>query len=162
MVLLATSPAYFRGFTLIALREGREGTADDDYTGQFQVSRCAGRRRRRGDLCILNALFALWESSQKMNSFACFNAHGSRLSCTLLSSDMEVKGGIADRCNTAPLDEARKLLWWKKRFSLPLWCSSLRARQTWHHPPLNSRHFIQREDGERHVGTERKEINRKS
>uniref|UniRef100_A0A8C2ZGT8 Spondin-1 n=1 Tax=Cyclopterus lumpus TaxID=8103 RepID=A0A8C2ZGT8_CYCLU len=36
VVLLATSPAYFRGFTLIALKEGREGTTDDDYTGQFQ------------------------------------------------------------------------------------------------------------------------------
>lgn len=42
VVLLATSPAYFRGFTLIALKEGREGTTDDDYIGQFQVriSRC--------------------------------------------------------------------------------------------------------------------------
>lgn len=42
MILVATSPAYFRGFTLIALKEGREGTTDDDYTGQFQVrrSRC--------------------------------------------------------------------------------------------------------------------------
>uniref|UniRef100_A0A3Q4GF92 Spondin-1 n=1 Tax=Neolamprologus brichardi TaxID=32507 RepID=A0A3Q4GF92_NEOBR len=37
VVLLATSPAYFRGFTLIALKEGREGTTDDDYTGQFQI-----------------------------------------------------------------------------------------------------------------------------
>uniref|UniRef100_A0A7N8YKC0 Spondin-1 n=1 Tax=Mastacembelus armatus TaxID=205130 RepID=A0A7N8YKC0_9TELE len=37
VVLLATSPAYFRGFTLIALKEGREGITDDDYTGQFQI-----------------------------------------------------------------------------------------------------------------------------
>uniref|UniRef100_A0A8C5D2I6 Spondin-1 n=1 Tax=Gouania willdenowi TaxID=441366 RepID=A0A8C5D2I6_GOUWI len=37
VVLLATSPAYFRGFTLIALKEGREGTTDDDYTGHFQI-----------------------------------------------------------------------------------------------------------------------------
>ncbi|XP_039988819.1 spondin-1b isoform X3 [Xiphias gladius] len=37
VVLLATSPAYFRGFTLIALKEGREGTTDGDYTGQFQI-----------------------------------------------------------------------------------------------------------------------------
>nr|XP_020459954.1 spondin-1-like [Monopterus albus] len=37
VALLATSPAYFRGFTLIALKEGREGTTDDDYTGQFQI-----------------------------------------------------------------------------------------------------------------------------
>uniref|UniRef100_A0A3Q3X2V2 Spondin-1 n=1 Tax=Mola mola TaxID=94237 RepID=A0A3Q3X2V2_MOLML len=37
VVLMATSPAYFRGFTLIALKEGREGTTDDDYTGQFQI-----------------------------------------------------------------------------------------------------------------------------
>ncbi|TWW76578.1 Spondin-1 F-spondin [Takifugu flavidus] len=38
LVLMATSPAYFRGFTLIALKEGREGTVEDDYAGQFQVS----------------------------------------------------------------------------------------------------------------------------
>uniref|UniRef100_A0A3Q2FVB7 Spondin-1 n=1 Tax=Cyprinodon variegatus TaxID=28743 RepID=A0A3Q2FVB7_CYPVA len=37
VVLLASSPAYFRGFTLIALKEGREGTTDDDYAGQFQI-----------------------------------------------------------------------------------------------------------------------------
>uniref|UniRef100_A0A672ZXC2 Spondin-1 n=1 Tax=Sphaeramia orbicularis TaxID=375764 RepID=A0A672ZXC2_9TELE len=37
VVLLAASPSYFRGFTLIALKEGREGTVDDDYTGQFQI-----------------------------------------------------------------------------------------------------------------------------
>ncbi|XP_032379213.1 spondin-1 [Etheostoma spectabile] len=36
VVLLAISPAYFRGFTLIALKEGREGTTEDDYAGQFQ------------------------------------------------------------------------------------------------------------------------------
>lgn len=44
-----------------------------------------------------------------MNSFACHNAHGSRLSCSPQSSDMEVEGSVADRCNTAPLDGARKL-----------------------------------------------------
>lgn len=38
VVLMATSPAYFRGFTLIALKEGREGTVEDDYAGHFQVS----------------------------------------------------------------------------------------------------------------------------
>lgn len=38
VVLMATSPAYFRGFTLIALKEGREGTVEDDYAGQFKVS----------------------------------------------------------------------------------------------------------------------------
>ncbi|XP_040893629.1 spondin-1b isoform X2 [Toxotes jaculatrix] len=37
VVLQASSPAYFRGFTLIALKEGREGTTDDDYSGQFQI-----------------------------------------------------------------------------------------------------------------------------
>lgn len=42
---MATSPAYFRGFILIALKEGREGTTDDDYLGQYQVrrGRCTGR-----------------------------------------------------------------------------------------------------------------------
>lgn len=38
VVLTATSPAFFRGFTLIALKDGREGTAYGDYAGQFQVS----------------------------------------------------------------------------------------------------------------------------
>ncbi|KAJ3596354.1 hypothetical protein NHX12_002762, partial [Muraenolepis orangiensis] len=37
VVLLASSPAYFRGFTLIALKEGREGTAEGHYAGQFQI-----------------------------------------------------------------------------------------------------------------------------
>uniref|UniRef100_A0AAV2KHG0 Reelin domain-containing protein n=1 Tax=Knipowitschia caucasica TaxID=637954 RepID=A0AAV2KHG0_KNICA len=36
VVLMAQSPSYFRGFTLIALKEGREGTEEDHYTGQFQ------------------------------------------------------------------------------------------------------------------------------
>lgn len=46
---MATSPAYFRGFILIALKEGREGTTDDDYIGQYQVrrGRCTGRKGGR-------------------------------------------------------------------------------------------------------------------
>uniref|UniRef100_A0A8C7MKR9 Spondin-1 n=1 Tax=Oncorhynchus kisutch TaxID=8019 RepID=A0A8C7MKR9_ONCKI len=43
VTLYASSPAYFRGFTLIALREGREGDKEDDYAGNFQV-------RQQGDL----------------------------------------------------------------------------------------------------------------
>uniref|UniRef100_A0A6Q2ZAA6 Spondin-1 n=1 Tax=Esox lucius TaxID=8010 RepID=A0A6Q2ZAA6_ESOLU len=35
--LYASSPSYFRGFTLIALKEGKEGTTDDDYAGKFQI-----------------------------------------------------------------------------------------------------------------------------
>ncbi|XP_062403199.1 spondin-1b isoform X1 [Sardina pilchardus] len=35
--LLATSPAFFRGFILVALREGRDGLRDDDYAGSFQI-----------------------------------------------------------------------------------------------------------------------------
>lgn len=100
VVLMATSPAYFRGFTLIALKEGREGTTDDDYTGQFQVGRRSRCREGREDRCMLKVLRAFWESLQKMNSFACYNAHGSRLSCSPLSSDMKVKG-VADRRCTA-------------------------------------------------------------
>ena len=37
MTLLASSPSYFRGFTLISVKEGKEGITDDDYAGQFQV-----------------------------------------------------------------------------------------------------------------------------
>lgn len=37
--LYASSPSYFRGFTLIALKEGREGSSLDDYAGNFEVSR---------------------------------------------------------------------------------------------------------------------------
>lgn len=57
VVLLATSPSYFRGFTLIALKDGRDGTSDDDYIGQFQVSvsRCGERS------CTLSALRAFRE-----------------------------------------------------------------------------------------------------
>ncbi|KAF5890820.1 spondin-1-like, partial [Clarias magur] len=34
--LYASSPSYFRGFTLIALKEGREGSSPDDYAGNFE------------------------------------------------------------------------------------------------------------------------------
>lgn len=37
VTLTASSPAYFRGFILVALREGAEGDRDEDYTGNFQV-----------------------------------------------------------------------------------------------------------------------------
>jgi len=35
--VIASSPSYFRGFTLIALREGAEGDRHEDYAGNFQV-----------------------------------------------------------------------------------------------------------------------------
>ncbi|XP_046705102.1 spondin-1b isoform X3 [Silurus meridionalis] len=35
--LHASSPYYFRGFTLIALKEGREGSSLDDYAGNFEI-----------------------------------------------------------------------------------------------------------------------------
>ncbi|XP_035251012.1 spondin-1-like isoform X1 [Anguilla anguilla] len=37
VTLFASSPSYFRGFTLIALREGRDGDKDEDYAGNFQI-----------------------------------------------------------------------------------------------------------------------------
>ncbi|XP_076144187.1 spondin-1a isoform X1 [Alosa pseudoharengus] len=37
VTLFASHNAYFRGFTLIALKEGREGDNDDDYAGNFQI-----------------------------------------------------------------------------------------------------------------------------
>lgn len=36
--LYASSPSYFRGFTLIVLKEGKQGTSPDDYAGHFEVS----------------------------------------------------------------------------------------------------------------------------
>lgn len=35
--VVASTPSYFRGFTLIALKEGTEGDKDEDYAGNFQV-----------------------------------------------------------------------------------------------------------------------------
>nr|XP_057944609.1 spondin-1a isoform X2 [Doryrhamphus excisus] len=37
VTLFATSPSYFRGFTLIALKEGTDGDKEEDYIGQFQI-----------------------------------------------------------------------------------------------------------------------------
>lgn len=37
VTLYATNPSYFRGFTLIALKEGRNGDKEEDYAGNFQV-----------------------------------------------------------------------------------------------------------------------------
>lgn len=38
VVLTASSPAFFRGFILTALKDGREGAASDDHAGRFRVS----------------------------------------------------------------------------------------------------------------------------
>lgn len=64
---MATSPAYFRGFILIALKEGREGTSDGDYLGQYQVSGREGE-----DCCVLRGKFS-------SRSSACCNANRRRL-----------------------------------------------------------------------------------
>lgn len=37
VTLSAAPPSYFRGFTLIALKENREGDKEDDHAGTFQV-----------------------------------------------------------------------------------------------------------------------------
>uniref|UniRef100_A0A7N8Y9D4 Spondin-1 n=1 Tax=Mastacembelus armatus TaxID=205130 RepID=A0A7N8Y9D4_9TELE len=37
VTVTASSPSYFRGFTLIALKEGTEGDKDEDYAGNFQI-----------------------------------------------------------------------------------------------------------------------------
>nr|DBA17432.1 TPA: hypothetical protein GDO54_002882 [Pyxicephalus adspersus] len=37
VTLSATTPAYFRGFTLIALKEGKEGEKEEDHAGSFQI-----------------------------------------------------------------------------------------------------------------------------
>ncbi|XP_043915241.1 spondin-1 [Protopterus annectens] len=37
VTLSTTSPSYFRGFTLIALKENKEGDKEEDYAGNFQI-----------------------------------------------------------------------------------------------------------------------------
>ncbi|XP_069596042.1 spondin-1 isoform X2 [Ranitomeya imitator] len=37
VTLAAATPAYFRGFTLIALKEGKDGEKEDDHAGSFQI-----------------------------------------------------------------------------------------------------------------------------
>ncbi|XP_051919426.1 spondin-1a isoform X1 [Hippocampus zosterae] len=37
VTLFATNPSYFRGFTLIALKEGAAGDKEEDYLGNFQI-----------------------------------------------------------------------------------------------------------------------------
>uniref|UniRef100_A0AAY4BDW6 Spondin-1 n=1 Tax=Denticeps clupeoides TaxID=299321 RepID=A0AAY4BDW6_9TELE len=37
VTLIASHPAYFRGFTVIALKEGKDGDKDEDYAGNFQI-----------------------------------------------------------------------------------------------------------------------------
>uniref|UniRef100_A0A3B3D0G9 Spondin-1 n=1 Tax=Oryzias melastigma TaxID=30732 RepID=A0A3B3D0G9_ORYME len=37
VTVFASSPSYFRGFTLIALKEGTEGDKEEDYAGNFQI-----------------------------------------------------------------------------------------------------------------------------
>uniref|UniRef100_A0A8C5MSR1 Spondin-1 n=1 Tax=Leptobrachium leishanense TaxID=445787 RepID=A0A8C5MSR1_9ANUR len=37
VTLSAASPAYFRGFTLIAIKEGKDGEREEDHAGSFQI-----------------------------------------------------------------------------------------------------------------------------
>ncbi|KAI1889472.1 hypothetical protein AGOR_G00163220 [Albula goreensis] len=37
VTLYTSSPSYFRGFTLIALKEGKGGNREEDYAGNFQI-----------------------------------------------------------------------------------------------------------------------------
>uniref|UniRef100_A0AAX7SPP6 Spondin-1 n=1 Tax=Astatotilapia calliptera TaxID=8154 RepID=A0AAX7SPP6_ASTCA len=37
VTVTAASPSYFRGFTLIAMKDGAEGDKDEDYAGNFQI-----------------------------------------------------------------------------------------------------------------------------
>lgn len=171
VVLLATSPAYFRGFTLIALKEGREGTTDDDYTGQFQVrlSRCGEKEEGGGIAAYRMCSLLLGKVPKRWTHLYALMHMGFDLAapCCLL----------VRRLKEVLLTDATQLPWMKlesccggkrKRFLLPLWCSSFRVRQTWHHSLLNSRYFFQRKKGKaeeerkRHIGTERKEINKES
>lgn len=62
---------------------------------------------------------------------------------------MEVKGGIADRCNTASLDEARKLLWWKKeRDSRCLFGAALQGEADMASFAAKQQIFLSAEEGE--------------
>lgn len=70
VVLMATSPAYFRGFTLIALKDGREGTADNDYAGQFQVSSQNAHQFTLHGLLCCDKLSAV-QTAVEGGSFAC-------------------------------------------------------------------------------------------
>lgn len=102
-----------------------------------------------------------------MNSFVCFNAHGSRLSCCLLI--WRLKEVLLTDATQLPWMKLESCCGGKKKEILAASLVQLfRVRQTWHHSPLNSRYFFQRkkekaeEERKRHVGTERKEINRES
>ena len=45
VTLSAAPPSYFRGFTLIALKENREGDKEEDHAGTFQVRMLLGLPR---------------------------------------------------------------------------------------------------------------------
>lgn len=45
VTLSAAPPSYFRGFTLIALKENREGDKEEDHAGTFQVRMILGLPR---------------------------------------------------------------------------------------------------------------------
>lgn len=72
----------------------------------------AGARGGGQDSCALKAPWALRQSLQKMNSFACRNADGRWLGCFPLSSDMKVKG--VDESHSETLDVWALLLWQRR------------------------------------------------
>lgn len=59
VLLTASSPSYFRGFTIIAQREGAEGDRDEDYIGNFQVRQQPLKRLARA-ICFFPSTIT-WE-----------------------------------------------------------------------------------------------------
>lgn len=60
VTLIASTPSYFRGFTLIALKEGAEGDKDEDYSGNFQVMWLIFITDISSEWAITSALSFLW------------------------------------------------------------------------------------------------------
>ncbi|KAI5098515.1 spondin-1 precursor [Silurus meridionalis] len=89
VTLYTTSPAYFRGFTLIALKEGRNGDKEEDYAGNFQII------DEEDTQFMTNCPPALTESTPRRRTKiqVLWMAPSSGSGCILLNMETEMRSG---------------------------------------------------------------------
>lgn len=73
VTLTASSPAYFRGFILIALKQGAVGDRDEDYIGNFQVFIHDHLSNMYINLYVLYVVGEFWYLNHLLYEDSCLN-----------------------------------------------------------------------------------------
>lgn len=85
VTVTASGPAYFRGFILIALKEGAVGDRDEDYIGNFQVFIHGYLSNKYINLYALHVVCEFWYLNHLLYEDSCLNSKTKDSSPTLLN-----------------------------------------------------------------------------